>query len=184
VSVGQHEGKVFIDLGNPGWAAVKVTAAGWSINRNPPLKFLRSSSMRSLPEPERGGMIEELRGFLNVQSDGDFMLTIAWLVAALNARGPYPVLVLNGEQGTGKSVFSRMIRSLVDPSAASIRSVPKDDRDLVVSASNSLVLAFDNLSGVPGWFSDALSRLATQSGFATRMLHTNNSFSRALGQSS
>ena len=97
---------------------------------------------------------------------------MAWLVAALRERGPYPVLVVNGEQGTGKSVFCRIIRSLVDPSAAPIRAVPKDDRDLVVSASNSWVLAFDNLSGVPAWFADALARLATGSGFATRMLHT------------
>ena len=78
------------------------------------------------------------RRFLNVRSDDDFMLVVAWLVAALRERGPYPVLVLNGEQGTGKSVFSRMIRSLVDPSAAPIRAVPKDDRDLVMSASNSM----------------------------------------------
>jgi hypothetical protein len=65
-----------------------------------------------------------------------------------------------------------LIRLLVDPSAAPIRAVPKDDRDLIVSTSNSHVLAFDNLSGVPAWFSDALARLSTKSGFATRMLHT------------
>ena len=135
---------------------MESTAAGWSVVEKPPLKFLRSSSMRPLLEPETGGMIEELRDFLNVRSDDDFMLAVAWLVASLRERGPYPVLVLNGEQGTGKSVFSRMMRSLVDPNAAPIRAVPKDDRDLVVSASNSWVLAFDNLSGVPSWFADAL----------------------------
>jgi putative DNA primase/helicase len=172
IRVGQHDGKFFIDLCDAQWRAVKVTGAGWSIDRDPSLKFLRSSSMRPLPEPERGGMIEELRSFLNVRSDDDFMLAVAWEVAALSGCGPYPVLILNGEQGTGKSVFSRLIRSLVDPSAAPIRAIPKDDRDLVVSASNSHVLAFDNLSGVPAWFADALARLATKSGFATRMLHT------------
>jgi putative DNA primase/helicase len=169
---GQYDGSLFVDLCDARWRAVKVTATSWSIERNPPLKFLRSSSMRPLPEPERGGMIEELRGFLNVRNNSDFMLTVAWEIAALSGRGPYPVLVLHGEQGTGKSVFSRMIRSLIDPSAAPIRAIPKDDRDLVVSASNSHVLAFDNLSGVPAWFADALARLSTRSGFATRMLHT------------
>ena len=120
-------------------------------------------------------MIEDLRGFLNVRSDDDFVLVVAYLVAALRDRGPYPVLAINGEQGTGKSVFSRIIRSLIDPSAAPIRAVPKDDRDLVLSASNSWMLAFDNLSSVPAWFADALCRLATGSGFATRMLHTDRS---------
>jgi hypothetical protein len=171
IRVGRHGDKLFLDLCDARWRAVENTAAGWAVVENPPVKFLRSSGMRALPEPEAGGMIEELRQFLNV-SDDDFLLVVAWIVAALRERGPFPVLLVNGEQGAGKSVFSRLIRSLVDPSAAPIRAVPKDDRDLVVSASNSWVLAFDNLSGVPAWFADALSRLATASGFATRMLHT------------
>ena len=79
---------------------------------------------------------------------------------------------MNGAQGTGKSVFSRIVRYLIDPSAAPIRAMPKDDRDLVVSAANSWMLAYDNLSSVAAWFSDALCRLATGGGFATRMLHT------------
>lgn len=107
-------------------------------------------------------------------SDDDFMMVVAWLVAALRHRGPYPILVLNGEQGSGKSVVSRMLRSLVDPSAAPIQAAPKDDRDLVVSAGNAWIMAFDNLCVVPAWFSDALCRLATGSDFATRMLHTDS----------
>ncbi|TBW39298.1 hypothetical protein EYW49_07375 [Siculibacillus lacustris] len=37
---------------------------------------------------------------------------------------------------------------------------------------NSHVIALDNLSSVPNWLSDALCRLATGGGFASRMLHT------------
>jgi putative DNA primase/helicase len=128
--------------------------------------------MRPLPPPEFGSLIELLRRFVNVKDDRDFMMVVAWIVAALRHRGPFPILVVNGEAGAGKSLFTRMVRSLVDPSAAPIRAVPRDDRDLVVSASNSWVLAFDNLSTVPAWLADALCRLATGSGFATRMLHT------------
>jgi hypothetical protein len=92
----------------------------------------------------------------------------------LRPREPYPILVVNGEQGSGKSVFCRMLRSLVDPRAAPIGTVPKNDRDLIVSAVNSWVLAFDNLSAIPEWLSDALCRLATGGGFATPMLHTDH----------
>jgi putative DNA primase/helicase len=172
IRVGRHGKQLYLDLGDVHWRAVEITASGWSVVENAPVKFLRSNSMRPLPEPELGGRIEELRGFLNVRSDADFMLAVAWLVAAFRDRGPYCVLAINGEQGAGNSVFSRMIRALVDPSAAPIRAVPKDDRDLVVSAGNSWALVFDNLSSVPAWFADALCRLATGSGFATRMLHT------------
>ncbi|HET8920129.1 MAG TPA: hypothetical protein VFN27_10675, partial [Xanthobacteraceae bacterium] len=63
--------------------------------------------------------------------------------------------------------------SLVDPRAAPIRRLAKDVRDLLVSANNSWVQAFDNLSSV-GWAADDLSALATGSGLATRMLHTDS----------
>lgn len=170
--IGRSRDKLYLDLGDSTWRAVEIDAAGWRLVKDPPVKLLRSVAMRPLPEPEAGGMIEELHEFLNVRDDAGMMLVVAWLVAAFRDRGPYPILVVNGEQGTGKSVFTRNMRALIDPSAAPIRAVPKDDRDLVVSAGNSWVLAFDNLSSVPVWLADALCRLATGGGFATRMLHT------------
>lgn len=172
IRVGSNGDHVWLDLCDDRWRAVEISEHGWSIIESPKIKFLRSPAMRALPEPIVGGMIEDLRRFFNVRSDADFMLTVAWIVAAIRDRGPYPILVANGEQGTGKSVFSRMVRSLVDPCAAPIRAAPKDDRDLIVSAVNSHVLAYDNLSSVPAWLSDGLCRMATGGGFATRMLHT------------
>jgi len=173
IRVGRQGEKLYLDLCDARWRAVEVTTTGWSVVEKPSLKLLRSPSMRPLPEPEAGTTIEALRRFfMNVRGDDDFTLVTAWLVAALRDRGPYPVLVVNGEQGAGKSVFCRMLRLLADPSAAPIRAVPKDDRDMVVSAGNSWILAYDNLSSVPAWLSDALCRLATGGGFATRMLHT------------
>jgi putative DNA primase/helicase len=173
IRVGHQAGKLYLDLCHDDWRAIEITSTNWNVVEKPAVKLMRSNAMRSLAHPEQGGLIEELRRFVNA-SDDDFMMVVAWLVASLRHYGPYPILALNGEQGSGKSVVSRMLRSLVDPSAAPIRAVPKDDRDLVVSAGNSWVLAFDNLSSVPAWLSDALCRLATGSGFATRMLHTDN----------
>jgi putative DNA primase/helicase len=171
IRVGRSGGNLYLDLCNNKWEVVEITPDGSSVVQRPAVKLLRSSSMRPLPEPERGGLIEELRGFLNM-GDDEATLTEAWLVAALRDRGPYPILILNGEQGSGKSLVSRMLRSLVDPSAAPIRAIPQNDRDLVVAARNSWTLIFDNLSGMPAWFADALCRLATGSGFGTRALHT------------
>jgi putative DNA primase/helicase len=125
--IGRVDGKLYLDLSDHQWRAVEIDAGGWRLSAAPPIKFLRSSSSRQLPEPEAGGLIEELRCFVNL-SDDDFMLSMAWVVAAMRERGPYPILVVNGQQGAGKSNFSRMIRSLIDPSAAPIRAVPKDDR--------------------------------------------------------
>jgi hypothetical protein len=99
---------------------------------------------------------------------------VSWLVAALNPSGPYPILILQGEQGTGKSTVARVLRSLVDPSTAALRAVPREERDLMIAANNSWVISLDNLSGIPQWLSDALCRLSTGGGFATRELHSDN----------
>lgn len=169
---GARDDRLYIDLCDDGWRVVEVTQETWRVLDRHDCPFIRSPSMRPLPEPLAGDGIDTLRGFANVATDEDFRLVVAWLLAALRSRGPYPILTLNGEQGTGKSTFSRLLRSLVDPNAAPIRAVPRDERDLIVAAYNSHVLCFDNLSKVEVWFADALCRLATGGGFSARALHT------------
>jgi hypothetical protein len=46
--------------------------------------------------------IDALRPFLNIRTDSDFVLVVAWLCAALRNDGPYPVLAVSGEQGLAK----------------------------------------------------------------------------------
>ncbi len=60
------------------------------------MRFRRPAGMLPLAEPARGGTIETLRSFLNVQSEQDLLLVVAWGLAALRQRGPYPILVLSG----------------------------------------------------------------------------------------
>jgi hypothetical protein len=129
--------------------------------------------MAPLPIPISGS-VSELRRFVNANADQNWILMVAWLVAALNPSGPYPILVLQGEQGTGKSTIARILRFLVDPSTPSLRAIPREERDLMIAASNSWVISFDNLSGIPSWLSDALCRLSTGGGLATRELHTDS----------
>ena len=172
VRVGGLDGRLYLDLGDETWRAVEIDATGWRVIDNPPVRFRRAAGMQPLPVPVPGGSIETLRSFLNVQSDADFVLVVAWALACLRNRGPYPVIVLSGEQGSAKSTFSAILRALLDPNTAPLRALPREDRDLFIAASNGHVLAFDNVSGLPAWISDTLCRLATGGGFAVRQLYT------------
>jgi hypothetical protein len=172
VRVGEVNGRLYLDLCDETWRAVEIDTMGWRVIENPPVRFRRASGMQPLPTPLPGGSIETLRSFLNVQSDADFVLVVAWALACLRNRGPYPVIVLSGEQGSAKSTFSAILRALLDPSTAPLRALPREDRDLFIAASNGHVLAFDNVSGLPAWISDTLCRLATGGGFAVRQLYT------------
>ena len=127
-----------------------------------------------LPVPERGGSIEGLLPLLNLSSRNDFVLVIAWLLAALRPGGPHPVLAISGEQGSAKTVLSKMLKALVDSNVAPVRALPREERELMIAANNSYLLAFDNLSGLPAWLSDALCRLASGGSFAVRQLYTDD----------
>ena len=165
--------RLYLDMGNRAWQAIEVDSSGWRVVDRPPLRFVRSRTLRELPSPKRGASIGSLRSFLNL-SDEDFTLAVAWLLAALRSDGPYPALVLTGEQGSAKSMCARLLSSLVDPQDAPLRSAPRDERDLFIMARNVHVLAFDNLSVVPAWLSDALCRISTGGGFASRQLYTDS----------
>ncbi len=170
--VAPYAGDLFIDLGSESWKAIRVTADGWEIDHHPPVKFRRAPGMLPLPVPAVGGDIDILREFVNIESEGDFRLLVAFMLAALRPTGPFPVLVLLGEQGSAKSTTVRVIRSLIDPSSAPIRTRPREERDLMVSASSGWLMAFDNISTLPDWLSDALCRLSTGGGFSIRQLYT------------
>jgi Toprim domain len=118
VRVGRIGAKVYLDLGDKTWRAIEIDAAGWRVIDDPPIRFRRSAGMRPLPVPMTGGSVDDLRPFVNIQSDCDFVLVVSWLHAVLRGRGPYPVLVVAGEQGTAKSTFTRILRALIDPNTA------------------------------------------------------------------
>jgi hypothetical protein len=174
IRLAEHAGRIYLDLADDHWRAVAIAPDGWRVIGCPPVRFRRSPGMLPLRVPERGGSIEALRPFLNVSSHNDFVLVVAWLLAALRPSGPYPLLAISGEQGSAKTILSKLLRALVDPNVAPIRALPRDERELMIAANNGHLLAFDNLSGLPVWLSDALCRVASGGSFAVRQLYTDD----------
>lgn len=169
VRLAENDGRVYLDLGHPEGAVVEVGPTGWRVIQESPVRFRRPRHLLPLPLPERGGRVDELLSVLNLVPE-DWPLVAGWLVAALNPRGPYPLLFVHGEQGTGKSSLAWMLKDLIDPSIGSLRAHPRDAYDLMLAAANSCVLSFDNLSSLPVWLSDGLCRLSTGGSLATRAL--------------
>jgi hypothetical protein len=163
----------YLDLGDPGGQAVKISAREWSVVDRPPVHFRRPEGMLPLPTPRRDGSIELLRPYVNL-SEPNFRLLIGWMAAALLPDGPYPILTIHGEQGSAKSTLARVVRKLIDPQESAVLGEPRSTRDLMVTAFNGWLLAYDNISVMPNWLSDSLCRLATGGGFAGRALFSND----------
>ena len=170
--VGEADGLTYLDLCNPDWGVVEVSEEGWCVVPDAQIRFRRTRNMLALPTPRAGGDLDLLRDFINLASDDDWMLVVAWLVQALFLEGSYPVLPLNGEQGTAKSTASKVLKACIDPNTADLRTPPRKVHDLLIAATNSWCVALDNLSGIPPWLSDALCRLSTGGGYGTRELYS------------
>ncbi|CAN5564270.1 hypothetical protein BH10ACI1_BH10ACI1_10860 [soil metagenome] len=175
VRLASFERKIYLDLCNDEWQIIEIDADGWRIieAKDAPVRFRRTKAMLALPTPARNGDIFKLRNFLNV-NDENLILILAWLVNCFRPDYPFPIMIFGGEQGTAKSTSTKVLRELVDPSLTPFRSAPRDERDLIIAATNAWICAFDNLSIVPNWLSDALCRISTGGGFSTRTLYEND----------
>jgi hypothetical protein len=171
--VAQVDDALYLDLGNPEWEAVKITKTGWKIVSKPRVRFRRPHGLKALPKPVSGGKLDELWDFVNVRAE-DRPVVAAWLVGVYQFEAPFPLLVLQGEQGSAKSTTAKLLRHLADPNGSPLRSQPRESRDLMIAAKNGWIVAFDNISSLPVWLSDSLCSLATGGGFSTRALYSDD----------
>lgn len=164
---------IHIFIGDDDWQKIRVTASGWKLEAESHVKFWKTGSMLPLPMPVAGGDIGDLWDYLNISGD-DRLLVLAWMLEAFRSDTPFPVLALNGLQGTAKSSTHRRIRQLIDPSGCDLRAAPKDVQDIYVGAGLNWVVSFENISRLSPQQQDALCTLATGGGFAARTLYTND----------
>jgi hypothetical protein len=178
----RDQAAVWLDLGAGDWRVVRIDGDGWRVCDKADVPLVRPQGLMPLPEPqqiEAATGLATLAALLNLRpgpdgaASADLRLTVAWLVSCLYPEGPFPVLAVDGEQGSGKTTSSKMLRRLVDPNHADARAAPREERDLLLSARNGRVVALDNLSGLDASMADAICRIASGGGFGERALYTN-----------
>ena len=96
----------YLDLGDRSGQAVRIGPEGWSLVGDHCVHFQRPTGYLALPEPSRGGSIELLRPYVNLD-EADFRLLIVWMAAAPRPVGPYPIMVLYGEPGATKTTLAQ-----------------------------------------------------------------------------
>jgi len=176
VAPGPDEASVIIDLGDPHWRVVEITPRGWGIRamEEVGMKFRRSRGMLPLPDPVPGGsvVLDRLRPLVNLPTDDQWTLFLALVIGMLAPAGPYVITVLTGEQDSAKTTLARLMRGLVDPNTVPLRSPPRTEEDLMVSANKSWCLGFDNVGTLPRWLSNAFCRVSSGGGLGKRELYS------------
>lgn len=176
--VAEKDGIYWYDLGDG--TAVKVTSGGWEIIGDPPILFHRFSHQKPQVEPKRGGSLEELLNFLNLRYEGkdklsgEQLLILCWLIFGLIPNLPHPSPILNGGQGSKKTTFLKVLKTLLDPSSVETKRAPAIESEFMQTASHHLFLILDNVTSLPGWLSDSICSIITGAGYSKRELFTDD----------
>ena len=173
---------VTIDLSNG--QIVQLSAQGVDVLDSMPasneeLYFQRSSFQLPMVTPklpcvDMKSALKKLRDFINTDQD-TFLLLVAYmtyLMAHPKLKGvPYPILMIQGEKGTGKSFFcNNVLRGLLDPSAVSAMAFPKQS-DFVLTINGMSLVVIDNLRSLTKRQSDLLCTVATKGTMTKRTLY-------------
>lgn len=167
---------VWIDLGTPDWAAVKVTPECWQVVKEPEVRFFRTKNMQPLPVPVDGGneglWFEEL-GLEYEQ----FLLSTIWATHVLRGKPPFLLAYITGPSGSAKTTLAKRLMALTSPpnnKGGHLNTPPKELTDLFIAAKNNFVLGFDNVSHISNDVSDAYCVLLTGGARSKRRLHTDD----------
>jgi hypothetical protein len=165
----------YLDLGRRDRKVIEIRPGGWEeIDCPPEVRFIRTSQTGAYDyKPTPGGNFDKLFDVVNIDPM-DRPVLKAWLVSNFLPVGGFPILLITGPDGTGKSGAATMTRVIIDPSPAPLKNPPNSMRDLGAGTLSAWVQNFDNLSSIPGWFSDALSALSTGTAFAARALYSDH----------
>lgn len=169
---------MYLDLATPRGELVEITESGWKVVQTSDVLFVHPRGQLPLPLPQGGNTaLKALAPLVNAEGD-ELVLYVAALFGTLMPSGPYPVLVISGQQGSGKSWATQTFKSIVDPTTTPLRTCPTKADDCAIAASGQHVVAFNNLSKVPPWLSDLLCSLNSGGSHAGRKLYTNYDESR------
>jgi len=170
--VGAAGGAYYIDLCEPTTArAIELKPGSWCVVDKPSVRFTRTEAMQPIPCPAHAGDMRKLWDAANIP-DNRRLLVTTWLIDALRTDTPYPILEFMGEAGSAKSTTHTMLKRLIDPNAADLRSPPKVTEDVFVSAGVNFIVSYENVSFLPAPMQDALCVLATGGGTAKRKLYS------------
>jgi energy-coupling factor transporter ATP-binding protein EcfA2 len=172
------ENGIEIDIGDKKHTRIRVTLGKVEIiTEGSETLFYRTSTMQPFVMPVEEGNLDLLKKYLNLHPI-QIMLLIAWISYTLaHPKSPstnYLLLVLLGDQGSGKSTLCKIIQYLLDPSIIGVQVFPKKQSDFVIAGQNAHVLLYDNMRFISESMSDILCIAMTGGAVSNRKLFTDD----------
>jgi hypothetical protein len=174
--VAPFEGGIEIDVGDDKHTRVRIKAGKVEIiAEGSETLFFRTQSFLPMALPAEEGDIKILKKYLNLHPKA-VVLFIGWLSYSLaHPKAPtskFVILILQGGQGSGKSILCRLIKAIIDPNVVSLQHMPTNAKDLAIATQNAHVLCFDNVRVFRQAMADLLCIAATGGSITSRQLYT------------
>ena len=166
------DNKLYVDLANKDNQVIEIDENGWTLATQHSVFFIRSQYMQAMPVPtKQDDTLDQLWKLVNLKHQ-DRVLIFAWMLSCF-CQLPHPILMLHGQQGSGKSTLTKILKSIVDPNDCDTNFTPRDERDLIAFARGNHVLAIDNNSYINSNLSDHLCRFSSGGAVSLRKLYKN-----------
>lgn len=176
VRIGTVGDQTVIDLANDDGNYAVISPGSVDFVDKPPIP-MRGGGLLPLPDPVFAGGDQKLSGLSQFREllglpDEVWIKVLAFLLSALRGKGPYFLLLIEGEQGSGKSSLSSALKNIVDPHVSDRTHLPKSVDDLIIYAQHTCLNVFDNVGKINDTISDSLCTISTGGGIAKRKLYT------------
>ncbi|MCY9664907.1 hypothetical protein M5X11_08040 [Paenibacillus alginolyticus] len=172
--IAESDGNFYYDLADPSWRAIEISSGKVELLSKPPILFYRTGNTKEQAIPDFDGKVSLILNHIRLKNNHDKILYLVYLVTCLIPNIPHPILVVAGEQGAAKSTMIRMTRSIVDPAARTLLTLPTGLQDTALSIANNYMPCFDNLDIVTREKSDLLCMASTGGAFSKRALYTDS----------
>lgn len=147
------------------------------IEETPDFMFYTDRNFKNQVEPDLSVMPEELlpyiRKHFNVKDEDDVILISILIVSSmLGMNFNHPVILIQGEKGSGKSECLKKLEMIIDPKDSGICAYTSNKEAIVLRLSKSYFTCFDNVSFISKAISDLLCSAVTGASDTTRRLYT------------
>ena len=172
--IAQSGETLYFDLANGAGHIVEITAAGWKVLQEAPVRFQQKDAKALQVMPVRTSLdkIPSLFDFVNIQDSLDQLLFEVTMVTCLIPEIAHPVISLIAREGSAKTTACRVLKALVDPAVADLIAFPTKKFDLGLCCSQNHLVGFDNMRDISKAQSDLLCQAVTGGNICVRKLHT------------
>ncbi len=160
---------------------VRVSKNGVTIENESPELFKIFGHQESIPKPvfnNGKSPVENLAlifDYANITDENQRILFQVSLIYGLIPDVPHPIDLFAGGPGSAKTTTSQIKKSLIDPvSRLKGFSLPRNEGDFLLMASQHYVLTIDNMPFIKNWQSDMFCKAVTGDATSRRRLYTDN----------